>query len=67
MQKMVKKTGRHKQFEYYKQSLIEEKNLFRIDNGGTGSGEVSSIFLNTDMYGQVVNVTLPSDFIHIFF
>ena len=52
--------GTHKNFAYYKHSLIEEHNLFWLDHGERVSVEVASVFENTEMYGQVVNVPLPS-------
>ena len=38
-----------------------------LDHGGKVSGEVASIFENTEMYGQVVNGLRPSAGIHTFF
>ena len=56
--------GARKHFAYYNHSLIAEKSLFWIYHRGKVSGEVASVFENTDMYGKVLNFPFPSSSIH---
>ena len=55
-----------KLFAYSKQSLITEKIIFWIYHGERVIWISCIRFENTDMYGQVVNFTLPSAGIHNF-
>ena len=60
-------SGTRKWFSSSKQMLISKKYLFWIYHGKLFSGEVASVFENTDVCGKFVNVPWPSSGIHTFF